>query len=293
MSWFILSLICMIFWSGSDLFSKIGSKPEDKYSHWKMIIIVGIVMGIHAAFMVFFKGVEFNFSYIITYLPASILYIVSMIFGYAGLRYIELSVSSPICNSSGAVTVILLLFVGQRMTWLQGVGVVIVTLAIFLLSYIESKKDLENKTASDIKYKRSILAILFPILYCIIDGLGTFVDGVLLDKYIGADQANIAYEITFLFMAIVSYIYIAIFKKQKVELSYEKPKIWAALSETAGQFFYIFALQANAILAAPIISAYCVLSLIWGRIFLKEKLLKSQYIVIFIASIGIAILGME
>ena len=48
------------------------------------------------------------------------MYILSMIFGYAGLRYIELSVSSPICNSSGAITALLcFLFLGQRMTGLQ------------------------------------------------------------------------------------------------------------------------------------------------------------------------------
>ena len=37
-----------MFWGGSDLFSKIGSKPEDKYSHWKIVMAVGLVMGIHA-----------------------------------------------------------------------------------------------------------------------------------------------------------------------------------------------------------------------------------------------------
>lgn len=294
MDWFILSLIAMLFWSGSDLFSKIGSKPDDKYSHWKMIIVVGVVMGIHALYMIFVKGVEFNLSSIITYFPASILYILSMIFGYAGLRYIQLSVSSPICNSSGAVAVILLfVFLGERVTFLQGTAVFIVCLSVFMLSYIEKKKDDELKQQSEIKYEKSILAILFPILYCLIDGLGTFVDGLLLDKYIDAEQANIAYEFTFLFMALLAFIYVSIIKKEKIQILKEKSKIVAALSETAGQFAYIFAIEANAILSAPIISAYCILSLVWGRIFLKEKLLRKQYIIIFIAAIGIAILGME
>ena len=31
MTWFILSLIAILFWSGSDLFSKLGSRPDDKY----------------------------------------------------------------------------------------------------------------------------------------------------------------------------------------------------------------------------------------------------------------------
>ena len=48
MTWFILSLIAILFWSGSDLFSKLGSRPDDKYSHWKMVMAVGVVMGAHA-----------------------------------------------------------------------------------------------------------------------------------------------------------------------------------------------------------------------------------------------------
>lgn len=43
---------------------------------------------------------------IMTYLPVSLLYIISMAMGYIGLRYIELSISSPICNSSGALVAI-------------------------------------------------------------------------------------------------------------------------------------------------------------------------------------------
>ena len=34
-----------------------------------------------------------------------------MVVGYVGLRYIELSISSPICNGSGAVTAIMCMLV--------------------------------------------------------------------------------------------------------------------------------------------------------------------------------------
>ena len=71
----------------------------------------------------------------------------------------------------------------------------------------------------------------------------------------------------------------------------EAPKFLAAISETAGQFAYIYALSANAILSAPLISAYCVLSMVWSRIFLKEKLTKSQYAAIATAVAGIILLG--
>ena len=109
--WFWFSLIALICWSGSDLFSKIGCQDaDDKYSHLKMVMAVGLVMGLHAAYEIFINGTEINGSIILTYLPVSLLYISSMTIGYIGLRYIELSISSPICNSSGALVAVLALF---------------------------------------------------------------------------------------------------------------------------------------------------------------------------------------
>ena len=112
--WFWLSLIALLCWSGSDLFSKIGCRDaRDKFSHLKMVIAVGVVMGLHAAYEIFVGGTEINLSILLTYLPVSLLYIGSMTLGYVGLRYIELSISSPICNSSGAlVAVMTLIFSG-------------------------------------------------------------------------------------------------------------------------------------------------------------------------------------
>ena len=298
MTWFILSLIAILFWSGSDLFSKLGSRPDDKYSHWKMVMAVGVVMGAHAFFLIA-TGTPFSISDIVTYLPASAMYILSMILGYAGLRYIELSISSPICNSSGAlVAVMTLLFVGSEgYTPLALFAVALVCVGVFALSYIEKKQDdaLRRREGDtpDKKHTRSFLAILFPILYCIIDGLGTFADALLLDTVIAEEQANIAYELTFLMMAVFAFVYVVIVKKQKISLPAEKPKLAAALCETAGQFAYVFAIGANAIVAAPMISSYCIMSLVWSRIFLKEKLSKAQYAVIAVAAVGIAILGME
>ena len=107
--WFI-AIIALLCWSGSDLFSKMGTKLNDKLSQWKVGIAVGLVMGIHAIYEITLGGVTITMSDIIAYLPASILYIASMIIGYISLRYIELSISSPICNCSGAVALIMSLF---------------------------------------------------------------------------------------------------------------------------------------------------------------------------------------
>ena len=295
--WFWLSLVAILFWSGSDLFSKIGSKPDDKYSHWKMVMAVGTVMGIHAIAELCL-GAEFEFSDIITYLPASSLYILSMILGYVGLRYVVLSVSTPICNSSGAVAALLCFFIlKQEMSKLQFAAVALVCIGIFLLSVFEKKQDdaerLQSGAVPNRKYTYGFIAIFFPLFYCIIDGLGTFADALILDRYIKEESANIAYELTFLIMAILAFVYVVFIKKQKIKLFEEKSKIIAGVFETAGQFAYIYALGDNAIVAAPLISSYCVFSLVWARIILKEKLLYKQYLAIAIAAIGIVILGME
>ena len=110
--WFWFAIIALLCWSGSDLFSKIGCRDNDKYAHLKMVIAVGVVMGLHAAFEIFVQGTSVTWHIIWTYLPVSLLYILSMTLGYVGLRYIELSISSPICNSSGALVAVLCLCTG-------------------------------------------------------------------------------------------------------------------------------------------------------------------------------------
>ena len=42
------ALIALLCWSFSDLFSKLGTEQKDKYSHWRVIFWVGVVMGLHA-----------------------------------------------------------------------------------------------------------------------------------------------------------------------------------------------------------------------------------------------------
>src|SRR5699024_423804 len=71
----------------------------------------------------------------------------------------------------------------------------------------------------------------------------------------------------------------------------ERDKGFAALLETGGQFFYVFAMAGNAIIAAPLIAAHGIFSVILSRIFLKEIMSKRQYLMIVIVMIGIIILG--
>lgn len=297
--WFWLALITLLCWSGSDLFSKIGCRdPKDKYSHLKMVMAVGVVMGLHAAYEIFIGGVEINLQILLTYLPVSLLYIASMTMGYIGLRYIELSISSPICNSSGAlVAVLTLLFIGSEgysPLALVAVGFVCVgAIGLGVVDYMEDDDlRMQRQAESNYKYSKSLLALALPVAYCILDALGTFADNRVLET-LNEDSANVAYELTFLCSAIVCFIYVVLIKKQKLLPKAELPKYAGAIFETAGQFAYIYAIADTEHLAmsAPIISAYCAASVLWSRIFLKEKLSRKHYAMIGLVLVGIVIMG--
>src|SRR5699024_10712892 len=122
------------------------------------------------------------------------------------------------------------------------------------------------------KYQLSVLAITFPILYALIDGLGTFLDRVYLDEigFISEDNALLAYEFTFFIGGVFFYMYVRFIHKESFHIFKERDKGFAALLETGGQFFYVFAMAGNAIIAAPLIAAHGIFSVILSRIFLKE-----------------------
>ena len=298
--WFWFAILALLCWSGSDLFSKIGCQDkEDPYSHLKMVMAVGLVMGLHAAYEVLFNGVEINLSILLTYLPVSMLYILSMAIGYLGLRYIELSISSPICNSSGAIVAVLTLAtvgIGEDLPPLALVAVALVCIGVIALGFTEANEDEElrqaRQDASNHHYAKSWIAILIPIIYCLLDALGTFADSRVLET-LNEDSANVAYELTFLIMGIVCAVYVLGIKKQKLIPRQEAPKYTGAVFETIGQFFYIYALAdtEHVAFAAPIISSYCVASVLWSRIFLKEKLSLKHYLSILVVIAGVVILG--
>ena len=300
--WFILALIALVCWSGSDLFSKIGSKPDDKFSQWKMVVAVGLVMGVHAIVEIVFFKVPFSFEAMWKYLPASLCYIVSMFIGYIGLRYIELSISSPICNTSGAVASLFLIIFftdragieGQTQLVMTIIGIVVCALGVTGLGFAEMSEDDEirarRQETANIKYSKSWIALAFPVIYCFIDAAGTVADSFILDV-LDEDVANVAYELTFLLCGIVAAVYAFIIKKDKPTIKREAPKLIGAISETAGQFAYISAIAANTVAAAPSISCYCVLSVVWSAIFLKERLSWKHYAAIVVTVVGIALLG--
>lgn len=337
MSWFFVTLICMLGWGFADLFYKKSNVDGDRYSHLKTAVWVGLMMGVFSLIFTILTlcrepltgafGEDFVsmvtaetlftpevsvFSSAVSYLPASLGYIISMVVGYAGMRYLEVSIVSPVQNASGALSAVAMLVyftaigsIGSfwdEFNVMDVIGTVIIIGGVIALGVVEQRlakaEGALNLPKEERKYRYGALALLFPILYCVFDTIGTTADGIILNDENGLGDIDvlILYGFTFFLAGIAAWIFLLI-KEKKAYNPFGKGEIRtrgvAALFEQFGQIFYVYAMSENPIIAAPMIASYCIISAILSRIFLKEKLKANQYACIAAVIVGIILIGIS
>jgi drug/metabolite transporter (DMT)-like permease len=305
MNWLFFSIATALLWGAAELFYKKGAQPNEKYSHLKICVWVGIVMGAHAIFTLLTQDINYNPINIIRYLPVSLFYIISMSFSYFGMRFLEESISDPIENTAGVICVILFaVFMGDSYSWLTWVAVAVITIGVVGVSYLENKGETPRK--KNLGKKLAVAAFCMPFVYAFLDAFGTFLDDAfflvedvtktpLVDVNAETIEAvaNTSYELTSAFFALCLFIFMKTKKVKFGAVPQHKDKILAAVFETAGQFTYVYALGGVDAVAAPILSSVCVVSLLLSRIFLKEKLSWKTYAFIAVVIIGILLLAVS
>lgn len=293
LTWFGLALLATLFWGLSDVSFKRGTDPEDKYGHLRILIMIGLIMGLQA--LVELYKLDFNYSIMtnLIYFPVSFLYILSMGVDFYGYRYLKISVGSPVASTSGAMAGVLSFIVlGKTMTSIQFLAISLITSGLILLIILEGREDKKkNLNIESKELNLGALALIFPIIYAVVDAFATFLDDVYLSKILTPEEALISFELTFCAVALISLFYLIVVKKERYRLKEEKFNILGGIFETAGQFFYVYALTGNSVVAAPLMSIDGIVAVIFGRIWLKEKLNKNQYITIIMITIGVFILG--
>ena len=305
MSWLFFSIATALLWGTAELFYKKGAQPNEKYSHLKICVWVGVVMGAHAVFTLLTQDINYNPINIIRYLPVSLFYIISMAFSYFGMRFLEESISDPIENTAGVICVLLFaLFMGDEFSWLTWVAVGVIGVGVVGVSYLENHGETTRKK----NYGKvlAVVSFIMPFLYALLDAFGTFLDDAffLIEDVANSPLvdvtedtieavANTSYELTFALFALGLFIFMKAKKAKFGPVPQHKDKILAAVFETAGQFTYVYALGGVDAIAAPILSSVCVVSLLLSRIFLKEKLSWKTYAFIAIVIIGILLLAIS
>ena len=302
--WFIFALITTLAWGLAELFYKKGARQDEKYSHLKICVAVGIVMGIHAIFTLLTQDIGYNPVNLVRYLPVSLLYILSMTFSFFGMRFIEESISDPIENTSGAMCSLLcVIFLKETLSIPAIIAIIVMAIGVLGVGFLENKGETIRKKV--LGKKMAVIAFCMPFVYAILDAVGSFADVFYLDDVantplIGVtektleDVANTSYELTFALFALVLFIFMKIKKVNFGSLPKQKDKFLSTIFETAGQFTYVYAMSGgNGAKSAPIISSVCVVSLLLSRIFLKEKLSAKKYLFISIVIVGILMLAIE
>ena len=305
MSWLFFSVATAILWGTAELFYKKGARDDEKFSHLKICVWVGIIMGAHAIFTLLTQDIGYNPVNLLVYLPVSLFYIISMAFSYFGMRFLEESISDPIENTAGVICALLfVIFLHEEISLFTWVAITVITIGVLGVSFLENHGETTRKK----KYGKTLAVVAFcmPFVYALLDALGTFLDDAffLIEDVANSPLvdvteetieavANTSYELTFALFALGLFIFMKSKKVKFGPVPQHKDKILAAVFETAGQFTYVYALGGVDAIAAPILSSVCVVSLLLSRIFLKEKLSWKTYIFIAIVIIGILLMAIS
>ncbi len=305
MSWLFFAIGTAILWGTAELFYKKGAQPNEKYSHLKICVWVGVVMGIHAIYTLLTQDINYDPMNIIRYLPVSLFYIISMAFSYFGMRFLEESISDPIENTAGVICVLLFtIFLKEEYSLLTWIAIGVITVGVLGVSFLENHGETPRK--KKLGKTLAVVAFCMPFVYALLDAFGTFLDDAFFLIEDAASSplvnvtedtieavANTSYELTFALFALGLFIFMKAKKVKFGPIPKHKDKILAAVFETAGQFTYVYALGEADAVAAPILSSVCVVSLLLSRIFLKEKLNWKTYVFIAVVIIGILLLAVS
>lgn len=295
--WIIFAVLTVIAWGCSDVCFK--KSIDDDSSVLDLIQYNGIIyFGITVIYMIA-RGVSFNFSAIVGYLPAGLCYLASMFSYYAAFKYSKVSLVSPIANASCAITSLLCVFVlRQSLDFKQIIAVIVITVSIALLSNPGEEKEKTRK-------KIFLIGFFLALGYTLLDGLGSFFDEVFIDVNVvekgvcTEDDVIVAYA-TLYFVAALVCTMIKLFKRiknrnvPKVKKKFDKWKLIGTLFETGGEYAYVYTYASqDAAIASPFIASFSAVSIILSRIFLKEKITKKQYILVGLIIVSMFVLGIE
>lgn len=298
--WLILSIVSIVFYAVGELFQKISSSFEEDNSELRLLVWFGIICGITSVLIsaLGLKESDVTVFSMIENNPISILspllYFMSLFICFLAFKFIPLSIAAPIISADGILTfigvVILYMFIGKEalvdetITPLKLILVALSFVGIYACGIIQSK--LENKDENKILKSGSVLkkgcfaliGILLALMSASFDACSSLTDIYLLtEEFEFFDYLYVHGTMVFAFTII---IYLILWVKEKKPYNpfskAQAPKLIGAGCDSFGMFFYMAALSKNAIYTNVIISASCVLAVIFSRVFLKEKTVKSQ-----------------
>lgn len=313
MTWFLLVLLCILCWSATDLFDKKGSAPEDKQSHLKFLVWLGLVLGGFSVLLLPLSESKLSvfglFCKYSDYIPFAVAYVLALMCGIIGNRYLDVSVISPLENIDGAIAgVVLFVYLAvtgtidditRQFTWLDPIGFLLIVVGTVLLGIQEQRAKTAAPHDAPSRNRLGAVAFLFPFVYTIFDAASMVFEGALFQ----ADNGEVVGEFDFLIlegavffvMGIAAWLFLLLTNKTVYNpfRRGELVKGGAALTEGMGNVLFTLAIAQNPVLTPPVTSCYFLATILGAKLFLKEKITKRQYFWIFVLSLGLVLLGIS
>jgi drug/metabolite transporter (DMT)-like permease len=243
-------------------------------------------------------------------IPLAVFYAVASLFGLLGKKHLDASVVSPLENIDGAMAAIILYFfflltgrnhVIDNIGIMDIIGTVAITAGVIFFGMQEHKlsKQEINLDEKKKKHRLGALVLIFPLLYNLVDVVSIVATNITVSEETEVAIPDVDFfcfeSLAFLAVAICLWFYLLIVKKYKYNpfKREEVVRCCAATGETVGAITYIFAVAINPVLTVPITSSYCLVTIVFAHILLKEKLTKKQYLSLAVLVIGIVLLGIS
>lgn len=270
----------MFGWGTSDFFASLGA---DKIGHFKTFFWSQLVGMIFIILLIPFFALNINVSFAIFLLliVSSVFYAVAYLFFYKAFEIGNVSIIMTTINLDPvSAMIIAFIFLGQRLSSWQFIGVLMIIAGVTLVSLkIQDLKNKKFRLLSGVK-ETLIAAILFGIYWNLSE---------IITEQIGWPSFTLFVKIG----AILFLFFFSFFAKRKMNIlgTPTKTKLILALvgiMEAAGVASVNYGMAVgDVILVAPISSALSVVTIGLAIIFLKEKITKMQGFGILMVLAGI------
>ncbi len=279
----IFGIIAAIGWGTADFFVARAVRKTTIFKTFFWSQMIGVAFFI-IIFSLFFKFPILSFATIGVILIASFLSTISYLLFYKGLQVGKVSIISPLTACWAIVTVILsLIFLNERLTAIQGVGVTLAILGAILASFkLNDLLKLKLKNAAK------------GVKYTVIAVFGWGISYVLIDILV----AELKWFLPIFFIKIVGVLYLLLYTgTTKKKISFPKNVVWLIVLIGVLEFiaFSSYGLGVNSeytAIVAPISVAFPAVTVILARIFFKETLEINQKIGIIAIIAGLVLLAL-
>lgn len=207
---------------------------------------------------------------------------------YQGFMYNEASIVAPVENISNGSSVILLVIayvisgnvdsVWDVLSGYKIAGVLFIITGIVALPIVQHNEAKAKGLLENNSFKAGASALIFPVLFSLLDGTETIITGLCMDKTFGYAMPEgdgiIIMGMDYAIIAFFFWIYVSVKEKHIFTPVTKKnlPILGGALCDNVAIVFYAYAIALDSVATDPVLAVYPIISVVISRLLLKEKL---------------------